>query len=53
MDETSETVWFFTNPEGSEVRFPAGWIKTFAGLKEYVMTFFKVKDCPPEGLERY
>jgi hypothetical protein len=51
MDETSETVWFFTNSEGYEVRFPANWIKTFEELKECIMTFFKVKDRPPKCLE--
>jgi hypothetical protein len=51
MDETAETVWFFTNPEGDEVRFPASWIKTFAEVKECIMAFFKVKDRPPECLE--
>jgi hypothetical protein len=51
MDETAETVWFFTNPEGDEVRFPASWIKTFAEVRECIMTFFKVKDRPPECLE--
>jgi regulation of enolase protein 1 (concanavalin A-like superfamily) len=51
VEETSETVWFFTNPEGNEVRFPASWIKSFTELKECIMTFFKVKDRPPECLE--
>jgi hypothetical protein len=43
MDETSETVWSFTNPEGYELRFPVSWIKPFAELKEYVMTFLRQK----------
>ncbi|MDR1120382.1 MAG: hypothetical protein LBM08_05650 [Dysgonamonadaceae bacterium] len=51
IDETSETVWFFTNPQGNEVRFPVNWIKSFAELKECIMTFFKVKDRPPQCLE--
>jgi hypothetical protein len=51
MDKTAETVWFFTNPEGDEVRFPVSWIKTFVEVKECIMTFFKVKDRLPECLE--